>query len=597
MAIPTFAAQNMGGHSAAAAAAPPPPLLPLPPPPHPGAAEPPPTFWSRFATAALLLYIIPSAILLSPALSPAAHPLHSLWGPALVSHGGGAGAAARLVQPRAALLAHPLLQAPAAVEASEVRCEPAAARTGGPTCVFLRLYMRNGDLYFAAPRGVDPASVDFGDAGLALGTDVGQGGWGCNYWRAGTPPWKCSIPKDVRPRVVRIEDVEEWAQGAAPPAFSTRPIVLYSRLNPENVYHRLWDELAPAHAVVCRALALFAVEAGFAPSGSLPPQTALGEELAQRNAGDAMRGGGSASAAAAAAATWAGCTAGVLPPVALVLIDGFHGREADEWLSLMCEELHFEWPPIMPAGAAGAGGVAVLPFVVAGSQGACTHQIHCSNELGAAPLRFFRTHLLHTLGLSSALPAADAPRVAVLVRRAGRRRVTNLDAIAAQLQAWGFETRLVGPFAGWALRDQIAAFANASAVVLAAGAEFGVAWAGAPEGACAVVLFPAGGQDSLAYWAGDKLGLDIAPVVETFASRDDPRIGAIRADAYHADFAVPLDDIKYSAACLNQAPAAPRGSGFGNVMADRGVPFRRRAQGAQAAEEAVVFRRKSENIN
>jgi hypothetical protein len=329
----------------------------------------------------------------------------------------------------------------------------------------------------------------------------------------------------------------------------------------------LWDDFSTAHALVCRALALFAAAAAddVGANTRVPPLTALAAE-------DDERAG--VPPPHPDADWWGGCEAGVVPPVALALIDGFHAIQHGEWLATTCEELHFEWPPVPPAGVTASGGVAVLPFVVAGSQGACTHVKYCSNELAAAPLLHYKRHMAATFRLPSALPPSRAPRTVVLVQRAGRRKVTNMEEVAALVRSWGFEARIVGPFAGWPIEAQMAAFANASGAVFAMGAELGPALLGLPRGACAVVCSPAGAQDGFAYYVGDKVGIKIANIVDSFTVPGDPRIGKKFVENYQADLAVTKEQLRGVAWCLNQAPAGTRGAGHGNTHgADYGIPW------------------------
>ena len=445
--------------------------------------------------------------------------------------------APRAVMPRLALISHQLLAPPERVEPSEVSCE-AEGSTGGPTCVFRRLYLYNGKLHFVVPTGADTSTTAAQFNDVIISTTVkGNGGWGVNLWPTN------------KPHVVDVATVEQWAGGAPVAAYTTLPLILLSRLNPTNVYHRIWDDMAISHALICRALALFAVAAGAAPRGTVPPLSAAAEANAQAF-GDTVSYG----------STWGGCTAGVVPSAAIAFVDGFHSSDLTDWLATSAEEVHFEWPLTSRLGA-----VLSLPFVVVGSQSACIHHQYCFSEIASAPLVHFKRHFGQVWGMPSALPPPAAPRVVVFVKRKGRRQIKNMPELVAEFDKWGWTTRVVGPFEGVPLVDQAAAFANASAAVLAVGAEMGIAWLGLPTGSCAIVASPAGAQDGFANWAASKLSINVANVVETFTSRDDPRIGLPMSETYQADITISLRELRDVAWCLNQGPAAVRGTGFGNV--------------------------------
>jgi hypothetical protein len=451
-----------------------------------------------------------------------------------------------------AVLASPLLRAPARVEASEMSCTPPAA-TGGSTCVFRRLYLRDGIMYFAVDAASDAAAaaaVTVPD--VALSTDSPYGGWGGNAWVTGIGEKPSLGP--LRPRVVATSTVAAWVAGGGggtPPALTDYPLLLTARLNPTNAYHMVWDDFNEVHALACHALALFG-----AAAGGTAPVSPLTELAAEAD----VRAG--AAPPDPDADVWGGCIAGVVPPIAVAFMDGFHAMHAREYLAWACAELHFEWPPLPPPGTAASGGVAVMPFVVAGSQGACTHIRYCTNELAAGAHLHFKRHVLANYGILSALPPAalGAAREIVVVRRKGRRSVLNLDALADVVRTWGYSIRFVGPFAGWSFEAQVAAFANASGVLMAAGAEVGPMLVGLPRGACAVLLQPAGAPDIFFQFVADKLRVRTAAVMEAFTRGDDPRIGRPQAENYQTDMTVLPGTLYLGAWCLSQAPAGTRGA-------------------------------------
>jgi len=215
------------------------------------------------------------------------------------------------------------------------------------------------------------------------------------------------------------------------------------------------------------------------------------------------------------------CAPGTVPPFALALVDSFGERDLEDWRATVAREVH-AWPLAAPGGA--PGGVARLGYTVMGTRGLCTHRRHCSNTLPAPPVRLFRAHLQALHGIVTALPPPGAPQTAVLVRRTGRRVLTNLDELVELMARMGYAARVVGPLKDMTVDEQYAAFANASLAVFVFGAELGPAWVGLPEGSCTAVLHPAGIMDTLSYWIADKVGLKVATVVENFKTREDPRL-------------------------------------------------------------------------
>jgi hypothetical protein len=373
----------------------------------------------------------------------------------------------------AAALDRGRLRSPTSLEASRVSCEPAGA-TGGPSCAFEGLYLREGRLYFAVDGddGAVAAAAARLPRGVVLSHDMNA----------------AHEADRVLPTAVALARVREWVGGGgAPPEVSERPLLLFARLQPQNIYHHYWDDMMFAHSLGCARVA----------------------ELAAR--GEGPGGGGEGG----------GCAPGAPPPFGVVLVDGFGARDLDDWARIAAGEVHL-WPLAAPAGA--PGGVARVAYLAAGSRGACTHRRHCSNIIAPAPVALFRRHVQALFGVRTALPPPGAKQTAVLVRRTGRRVLTNYDEIAELLRVMGFEVREAGPFKGVPVREQFHAFANASLAVFVFGAELGPAWVGLPDGGCAAVLHPANIMDTLSYWVADKVGLKVSTVVENFKTGADPRL-------------------------------------------------------------------------
>ncbi len=345
---------------------------------------------------------------------------------------------------------------------------------GGPSCVFEGLYLREGRLYFAVEGGAEGVKAWEGrmPSGYHLGHDMNV------------------APQEARvaPTVVPLEAVSTWTNGAAPPPLTGYPLLLFSRLNPKNIYHHLWDDQMFAHSVLCRHVPLLAAR------------------------GEGPGGGGGAGG---------GCAPGTVPPAAIGLVDGFGERDLEDWAATVAREAYV-WPPPPPAGA--PGGVARVGYTIMGTRGLCTHRRHCSNIIPAPPVRLFRAHLQALHGVVTALPPPGEPQTAVLVRRTGRRVLTNLDELVELVGVMGYRARVVGPLKDMTVREQYLAFANASLAVFVFGAELGPAWVGMPEGSCTAVLHPAGIMDTLSYWIADKVGLKVSTTVENFKTGADPRL-------------------------------------------------------------------------
>ena len=365
------------------------------------------------------------------------------------------------------------LRVPIALEASRVHCEPAGA-SGGPSCAFENLYLREGRLFFAVDG--DAAAVAAAAARLPQGVVLSHD---MNAAREADR---------VLPSAVGLAEVRGWlGGGGVPPALSEQPLLLFARLQPQNIYHHYWDDMMFAHSLGCARVA----------------------ELAAR--GEGPGGGGEGG----------GCAPGVPPPYGVVLVDGFGERDFGDWGRIAASEVHL-WPLAAPPGA--PGGVARVAYLAAGSRGTCTHRRHCSNIIPAAPVALFRRHVQALFGVRSALPPPGAKQTAVLVRRTGRRVLTNYDEIAELLRVMGFEVREAGPFRDVPIREQFLAFANASLAVFVFGAELGPAWVGMPDGSCTAVLHPANIMDTLSYWVADKVGLKVSTIVENFKTGGDPRL-------------------------------------------------------------------------
>ena len=346
---------------------------------------------------------------------------------------------------------------------------------GGPQCVFEGLYLWEGKLYYAVEggEGAVAAAVAAFPQGYHLGHDMNV----------------ASYEAGVAPEVVSLERVAEWAGGAGvvPPPWSPLPLLVFARLNPKNIYHHLFDDQMFAYSVLC------------------PHVKALAER------GEGPGGGGEGGA----------CAPGHVPPFALALVDSFGARDVEDWGATVAQEVHV-WPL---RGAGGDGkGLSRVGYTVMGTQGLCTHRRHCSNILPAPPVRLFREHLQALHGIVTALPPPGAPQTALLIRRTGRRVLTNLEELEELVRVMGFVPKVVGPLKDMTVQEQYLAFANVSLAIFVFGAELGPAWVGLPEGSCSAVLHPAGIMDTLSYWVADKVGLKVATVVENFKSGSDPRL-------------------------------------------------------------------------
>jgi hypothetical protein len=413
-----------------------------------------------------------------------------------------------------------------AATASSLRCEHSGL-PGGPACVFENLYLLKEQLLFAVDGEATGEEADL-PSDLYVSHDMNSGFE--------------SIPI-MSPMVVTLAQVLAWSKGAPIPTFSNLPIQIFSRLNPRNIYHHLWEDQMFAHHLGCKLLKTL-------------------------NATGYAVGGGASDG---------GCVAGKLPPFGVLIVDN-HDRPPDDerqkkviidwkpdWRRVVSREI-YSWPLVTPVQATASGGLSIVPLISLGSHAECTHRRHCSNIIDKAPVQLFRRHLQELFGIVTMLPPPGAPKKAVLVERIGRRRLTNMKAIYELMPLMGYEPVVVGPFSTMTVQQQYLAFANASLAVFVFGAELGPAWVGLPQGACAAVLHPAGIVESLSYWVADKVGLRVATTIEVFKDPSDPRLDPqyrwgknysdIWLHLFNQDFAIDPKDLWRNAWCAD-APWPP----------------------------------------
>jgi hypothetical protein len=394
---------------------------------------------------------------------------------------------------------------------SRMQCT-SAGRRGGGDCIFFNTLFRNGKFWFVVPDGTN-LSKSILPANVYISHDL-------NYDH--TP----DLIK-VTPSPVNFSTVLEWTNGAhgTPPPLTLLPLQTFARLNPENIYHHLWDDMGFAHSLGCKTLERL---------GATVP-----------------------------------CQPGVTPPFALILADRFRKRDVPEWRKYVAEEV-LTWAHLQTNVLPGddkefsyerekaneakkkphldiftpldlaadirmaelAVGLYTVPVLAIGSRGACTHRRHCTDIVASAPVRQWQLHLRAMHGVVTQLPLPGENQTAVIVERVGRRRLTNVDEIVDLMGLMGFTPKVIGPFKDMNVTEQFNAFANASLAIFVFGAELGPAWVGLPDGACAAVLHPAQIVESLSYWIADKVGIKVTTMIEIFKKHDDPRL-APDSRVYH----------------------------------------------------------------
>ena len=368
---------------------------------------------------------------------------------------------------------------------SSVSCSGEAEHA---SCAFSNLYLVAGRLRFlladTGGDGEDAASVaGVAAAAVAPFTDLALG----------APLKVAQSWPDVRPIALTPKELQAALLEASGLRDLERvPVFLFQRLQPQNVYHHVWDDAAT----------LFALLNDWLPRAL---RRRVGRPLGVRFVFADAHG------------------------------DTVPNREVWEALSSLPAQTWEVFLAERPAGA-----VVMISRVFAGAAGRCVHRRHCVASPAPEVLLRFKSHLLAFLGVAGAAPhggaeaalAEKAPPTnamrqrpdAVLVVRSGRRRVLNPGAVIALLERLGYSARTVGPLSALTLREQLQAVANSSLVVFAHGAELGSLWLGMRAGACAGVLLPFLFSESFAWWAGAPLGLRIAPFYDAPANRSDARL-------------------------------------------------------------------------
>jgi hypothetical protein len=332
------------------------------------------------------------------------------------------------------------------------------ARVDSRTCVFRNLYIFNGRSHFVVdPSVTPPESVVFPTVHLGAPKFADN-------------PWVSHVPRVITRAELQV--AVSVASSSQRVTLDT-PVFLYQRLNPQNIYHHLWDDVMTAFTAMAEAY----------PARLRPGQ----------GPGD----------------------------VQIVFTDGYPlaGSPADDaWKALGTAD-------VMNARALATRGtegtIVMVRALAAGSQGRCTHRRHCAVDMTPAQVKAYRNHLLAFYGIVTVLP----PRpTAILIARAKRRMFVNIREIEGVVRSMGYETRVIGPFEGASLPEQLREIANASLAVFLHGAELGNAWMGLPEGACASVIFPFHFSDTISWWVADKLGIRVAPYFDVPSREGDPRL-------------------------------------------------------------------------
>ena len=368
--------------------------------------------------------------------------------------------------------------APTFGASSSVSCTGAAERA---SCAFSNLYIIAGRLRFLlADRGGGGEAEDAASTAGAAAAAVAP----FADLVLGAPLKVAQRWPDVRPDALTPTELQSALRDAGGARDTERtPVFLFQRLQPQNVYHHVWDDAAALFALLDDWLPRSLRRRVGAPLGvRLVFADAHGDAIPNREVWEALSS---------------------LP--------------AQPWESFIAER---------PAGA-----VIMVSRFYAGSAGRCVHRRHCTASPTPEVLLRFKEHLLAFLGVLPSKAGARRPLAsihqrpdAVLVLRGGRRRILNPSAVLSLLERQGYNARAVGPFSEMSLRAQIESVANSSLVVVAHGAELGPLWLGMRKGACASVLFPFLFMDSFAWWAGAPLGLRLAPFWDSPANRSDDRL-------------------------------------------------------------------------
>ena len=273
------------------------------------------------------------------------------------------------------------------------------------------------------------------------------------------------------------------------------PIFVYQRLNPYNIHHHLWDDMA----TVFTLLTTF---------HNITP-TFIGQpmdiQLAFLDDAESSSGpGGSMSS---------------------TLYD-------KGWEAISNQPAHL-FSTILRMSEKSS----MIRQLLVGTSGMCQHRNHCIVELPPGALLSFKHHLNAYFGVVSCLPSSPT---AVVIRRSKDRLMQNYDAVKDGLTSKGYKTQIVGPLSKYTLQEQLSVLSNTSLYVFVSGAELGPVLMSAPVGASMCEIFPYLTADDIPFRYGIPLGIGIA--IHEDAPEDPSDVRCVRQRLqqdynalYHAD--------------------------------------------------------------
>ena len=422
------------------------------------------------------------------------------------------------------------------------------------TCIFFNLYIVQGKLRYLLPKGHDGTDIVMPQ--LLLGVPK----WSENPWKKIIPlpllheefiyllqnlpknkksnggrrslfseeninNISFSASNNIRRQLSNDETLSKLIKNGGP-IYET-PALIYQRLNPDNIYHHVWDDMLPVYTLLTEVYPQRMFMKYGAPSDvkiiftdghkrdgqnddawdsiSTFPMEMYGEFLRGGvTYGRALEETTDTNNPQSSTTSSSSSSSSAIPTASPRIIQNSHNELED--------------------------GPLMVRVVAAGSRGRCTHRRHCTVDIHPNEVKRFKYHILKYYNIVSVIPKTP-PRhsnptkpKAIIIARTGRRLFKNVNDVAEVARELGYEPQIIGPFINVPLQEQLRQIANASLAVFLHGAELGNAWLGLPEGSCASVIFPYYFTDTISWWIGDKLGINIAPYYDMPNNPSDKRL-------------------------------------------------------------------------
>lgn len=290
------------------------------------------------------------------------------------------------------------------------------------------------------------------------------------------------------------------------PIYDT-PGLIYQRLNPDNIYHHIWDDMLPVYTLLTEVYP----QRMFAKYGSPAEVKIIFTDGHKRDGHNDD--------------AWDSITTFPIEMYGEFLHGGVsYGRSMESTDSDRNPRI------VQNTYDAVEDGPLMVRTIAAGTRGRCTHRRHCTVDIHPIEVKRFKNHVLKFYDIVSVIPKAPPRHInptkpkAIIIARTGRRLFKNVEDVAVIAREIGYDAQIIGPFNKIPLQEQLRLIANASLAVFLHGAELGNAWLGLPEGSCASVIFPYYFTDTISWWVGSKLGINVAPYYDMPNAPSDKRL-------------------------------------------------------------------------